>query len=138
MQSSCNITDENLDIYLSLNTSEPFPLSFDVLTSFEDFSNFTALYFKNVSLRDILFHQNSSQVLAGQRIWTFFFWITFVVGMAGNLLVVYVLLRRQEMHTVTNMFLLNLGIVDILYLLATIPSTANWTNYWPFAEFLCK
>ena len=113
-------------------------MSTDILLSFEDFANYTVFNFNNVSLKEILFNQNASHALSSQRIWTFFFWITFVAGMGGNWLVVYIVAKTRQMWSVTNLYLLNLAIVDILYLLATIPSTANWTNYWPFEEFLCK
>ena len=113
-------------------------MSTDIFLSFEDFANFTVYNFDNVSLREILFNQDAVHVLSGQRIWTFFFWITFVAGMVGNGLVVYIIAKTRKMWSVTNMYLLNLAIVDMLYLLSTIPSTANWTNYWPLEEFLCK
>ena len=105
---------------------------------FNDMSNFSMFIFSNYSLSDLEFDSGNIQVLTRHRIWPFFFWITFVVGMIGNWLVVYVLCRKKQMRTVTNMFLLNLAIVDILYLLTTIPNTSYWTDYWPFGGFMCK
>ena len=113
-------------------------MSTDIFLSFEDFANFTVLNLDNISLEEILFNQDVVHVISGQRVWTFFFWITFVAGMIGNGLVVYIIAKTKKMWSVTNMYLLNLAIVDMLYLLSTIPSTANWTNYWPLEEFLCK
>ena len=108
------------------------------LINYDDITNFTLFKLSNISLLDLLDNHAVTDILARHRIWIFFFWITFVVGMGGNWLVVYVLLRTKQMRTVTNMFLLNLAIVDILYLLTTIPRTSYWTDYWPFGEFMCK
>ena len=110
-----------------------------VLLSFDDMTNYTLFRLSNLSLSDLTFDPQDTQILARHRIWPFFFWITFVVGLCGNSLVVYVICRMKQLRTVTNMYLLNLAIVDILYLIDTIPNTSyGWTDYWPFGEFMCK
>ena len=80
----------------------------------------------------------TTAVISRHRIWPCFFWITFVIGMFGNWLVVYILFRKKNLRTVTNLYLLNLAVVDILYLMTTIPNTSFWTNYWPWGQFMCK
>lgn len=119
------------------NTDPDRPTS-ELLLNFDDMTNFTLFKLGNFSMSDLVFDPRDTQVLSHNRIWPFFFWITFVVGMCGNSLVVYVLCRMKQMRTVTNMYLLNLAIVDILYLMTTIPNTSYWTDYWPFGEFMCK
>ena len=102
-----------------------------------DFTNYTLFRLNNRSFTDI-HNQNSSQVFSRHRIWPLLFWITFIIGMCGNWLVVYVVFRAKQMQTVTNVYLLNLAVVDVLYLMSTIPNTSYWTNYWPVGDFMCK
>lgn len=63
----------------------------------------------------------------------------FVVGLLGNTLAIYVILRYAKMKTVTNMYILNLALADEIYILG-IPmlTTQNVLSYWPFGEFLCR
>ncbi|KAI5089805.1 somatostatin receptor type 5-like isoform X2 [Silurus meridionalis] len=63
----------------------------------------------------------------------------FIVGVIGNTLAIYVVLRYVKMKTVTNIYILNLAIADELYLLG-LPflSTQNALSYWPFGSFLCR
>nr|AKQ63070.1 DH31-like receptor 2 [Platynereis dumerilii] len=68
------------------------------------------------------------------------FGFIFIVGIAGNSLVVYVILAKPQMRSVTNLLLLNLAIADISFLLICIPFTAY--KYvalgWTFGDVLCK
>ena len=113
----------------------PLPPDLFVIGSMTNFSLFRL---SNISLSDLVNNAGNSQVLSRHRMWPLFFWITFVVGMSGNWLVVYAVFRARKMRTVTNIYLLNLAIGDILYLMSTIPNTSYWTNYWPFGDFMCK
>ncbi|XP_027034875.1 somatostatin receptor type 5 [Tachysurus fulvidraco] len=63
----------------------------------------------------------------------------FIVGLIGNTLAIYVVLRYVKMKTVTNIYILNLAIADELYILG-LPflSTQNVLSYWPFGSFLCR
>ncbi|XP_062307358.1 somatostatin receptor type 5-like [Osmerus eperlanus] len=65
--------------------------------------------------------------------------IVFMVGLLGNTLAIYVVLRYAKMKTVTNMYILNLALADEIYILG-IPmlTTQNVLSYWPFGEFLCR
>ncbi|XP_048350747.1 somatostatin receptor type 5 [Sphaerodactylus townsendi] len=60
------------------------------------------------------------------------------VGLSGNTLVIYVVLRYAKMKTVTNIYILNLAIADVLFMLG-LPflATQNAISYWPFGSFLC-
>ncbi|XP_062956587.1 somatostatin receptor type 5 [Cynocephalus volans] len=61
------------------------------------------------------------------------------VGLGGNALVIYVVLRHAKMKTVTNIYILNLAVADVLLLLG-LPflATQNAVSYWPFGVFLCR
>ncbi|XP_049416421.1 somatostatin receptor type 5-like isoform X1 [Epinephelus fuscoguttatus] len=65
--------------------------------------------------------------------------IVFIVGLLGNPLVIYVVVRYTKMKTVTNMYILNLALADELYILG-IPflGTNSALSYWPYGDFFCK
>ncbi|XP_059896641.1 somatostatin receptor type 5-like [Gadus macrocephalus] len=63
----------------------------------------------------------------------------FIVGLLGNTLVIYVVVRYAKMKTVTNMYILNLAVADELYILGIpILGTQSVLSYWLYGEFLCK
>lgn len=65
--------------------------------------------------------------------------IVFIVGLMGNTLVIYVVVRYTKMKTVTNLYILNLALADELYILG-IPflGTNSVLYYWPYGDFFCK
>ncbi|XP_019636149.1 PREDICTED: G-protein coupled receptor 54-like [Branchiostoma belcheri] len=66
--------------------------------------------------------------------------VVFLVGLTGNSLVIYVVARFSEMHTVTNYYISNLAITDLAFLICCLPFTA--INYvaleWKLGLFMCK
>uniref|UniRef100_A0A2I2ZC48 Type-1 angiotensin II receptor n=1 Tax=Gorilla gorilla gorilla TaxID=9595 RepID=A0A2I2ZC48_GORGO len=66
--------------------------------------------------------------------------IIFVVGIFGNSLVVIVIYFYMKLKTVASVFLLNLALADLCFLL-TLPLWAVYTAMeyrWPFGNYLCK
>lgn len=64
----------------------------------------------------------------------------FVIGIVGNSMVVAVIYCYMKLKTVANIFVLNLAVSDLTFLI-TLPmwATVTATRYhWPFGEFLCK
>ncbi|XP_007253823.3 type-1 angiotensin II receptor [Astyanax mexicanus] len=64
----------------------------------------------------------------------------FVIGMVGNSMVVVVIYRYMKLKTVANVFVLNLAVSDLTFLI-TLPMWATFTAtgyHWPFGSFLCK
>lgn len=64
----------------------------------------------------------------------------FVIGLVGNSMVVAVIYCYMKLKTVANIFVLNLAVSDLTFLL-TLPmwATVTATGYnWPFGSFLCK
>ncbi|XP_061424928.1 delta-type opioid receptor-like [Lethenteron reissneri] len=65
--------------------------------------------------------------------------IVCVLGVSGNLLVMFVILRYTKMKTATNIYIFNLALADAL---ATSTMPFQSTNYmldtWPFGQILCK
>ncbi|XP_053349973.1 type-1 angiotensin II receptor [Clarias gariepinus] len=64
----------------------------------------------------------------------------FVIGIVGNSMVVAVIYRYMKLKTVANVFVLNLAVSDLTFLV-TLPMWATFTALgynWPFGSFLCK
>lgn len=63
-----------------------------------------------------------------------------VLGVAGNLLVIYVILAKDGMRTVTNLLLLNLAVADLSFVLVIPPFTAYQFAIfsWPFGSTVCR
>lgn len=61
------------------------------------------------------------------------------IGLIGNGLVIYVVLRFAKMKTVTNLYILNLAISDALFLMS-LPFliTTSILHYWTFGAAMCK
>ncbi|XP_068609245.1 neuropeptide FF receptor 2-like [Brachionichthys hirsutus] len=66
--------------------------------------------------------------------------LIFLVCMAGNGAVCFVVLRSRNMRTVTNLFILNLAVSDLLVGVFCMPATLldNIVTGWPFGSAVCK
>ncbi|KAL1005655.1 hypothetical protein UPYG_G00061860 [Umbra pygmaea] len=62
-----------------------------------------------------------------------------VVGLAGNTLVIYIVLHYLKTESVTNIYILNLAIADELFMLG-LPFLAvqNALLTWPFGSLMCR
>lgn len=72
-------------------------------------------------------------------LWTFYS-IIFLLGVGGNSAVCFILHRRKSLKTVTNLFILNLALSDLIFS-CTIPLEFPIivSDYkWPYAPFFCK
>lgn len=65
--------------------------------------------------------------------------IVCLVGLCGNTLVIYVVLRFSKMQTVTNMYIFNLAVADEMFLIG-LPFLIATFSYkaWPFGSLMCK
>lgn len=79
------------------------------------------------------------QNLYVQTVFYIFYIIIFVVGVIGNMLVCYVVFRNKAMHTVTNFFITNLALSDILLCVLAVPFTPLYTflERWIFGVAMC-
>ncbi|EGV93775.1 Neuropeptide FF receptor 1, partial [Cricetulus griseus] len=66
--------------------------------------------------------------------------LIFVLCMVGNTLVCFTVLKNRHMRTVTNMFILNLAVSDLLVGIFCMPTTLvdNLITGWPFDNATCK
>lgn len=65
--------------------------------------------------------------------------IIFVLGVFGSVLVCFVVFRNRAMQTVTNLFITNLALSDILLCIFAVPLTPMYTflGRWVFGRLLC-
>uniref|UniRef100_A0A6V7JM72 G-protein coupled receptors family 1 profile domain-containing protein n=1 Tax=Bracon brevicornis TaxID=1563983 RepID=A0A6V7JM72_9HYME len=75
-----------------------------------------------------------------QAIFYFLYGLIFVVGIFGNALVCFVVVRNPQMQTVTNLFITNLALSDILLCVLAVPFTPLYTflGRWVFGKTLCR
>ncbi|XP_053676010.1 somatostatin receptor type 5-like [Anopheles nili] len=81
----------------------------------------------------------SIQMPVGNVISMILYALVAIVGLFGNTLVIYVVLRFSKMQTVTNMYILNLAIADQCFLIG-IPFliTTMHLGEWTFGNAMCK
>ncbi|XP_068220309.1 prolactin-releasing peptide receptor-like [Palaemon carinicauda] len=74
-----------------------------------------------------------------QAIFYIEYFTIFLLGIFGNCLVCYVVFRNKNMHTVTNYFITNLALADILLCVLAVPFTPLYTfmGEWLFGSVLC-
>lgn len=65
--------------------------------------------------------------------------LIFVTGVCGNILVCFVVFRKSSMQTVTNFFIANLALSDILLCALAVPFTPlyHFMKTWAFGSLLC-
>jgi neuropeptide F receptor len=65
--------------------------------------------------------------------------LIFIIGITGNSLVVYVVCAKKNMQSVTNLFIMNLALSDILMDLLAVPFTpiAYFQEEWKLGKYLC-
>lgn len=85
---------------------------------------------------------NTRNVSSNFRIVKLILYVTiFLISATGNSLVCIVILRKREMKTVTNYFILNLAIADLTLTCICIPFDipVQEMNYaWPYGAFMCR
>ncbi len=69
-----------------------------------------------------------------------FYSIIFIISLSGNSLVCYVIFSTRQMRTVTNLYIVNLTISDMMITLIYIPFNIMrfLLDDWPFGQLLCK
>ncbi|XP_035495832.1 neuropeptide FF receptor 1 like 2 [Scophthalmus maximus] len=119
-----NMGEEGLELEGSATTA---PLS---NTSLDGATNITNITFSP-------YYQHSLYVAASYILAYFFI---FLLCMVGNCLVCLIVMENRRMRTVTNLFILNLAISDLLVGIFCIPTTLvdNLVTGWPFSNIVCK
>ena len=81
----------------------------------------------------------SETIFAALEFSKVFHYVAAVFGIIGNLLIIMIYLKFAKLRTVTNTYILNMAVSDLLYVI-TVPIflISIWNNSWPFGEFICK
>lgn len=135
---------DDLDLFVSYSSSSssstqlppssPPPLATTVATTLVTLATLSTSGSKPTN-------RSVSRVSADVPIWVIpCYSIILLCAVVGNLLVVLTLVQNRRMRTITNVFLLNLAISDILLGVLCMPVTLVGTllRNFIFGEFLCK
>ena len=108
------------------------------LPEFQDFSDTNYTDYGN-GTNDTLDYDIPEAPMWASYIVQVLYAIVCIVGLGGNTLVIYVVVRFSKMQTVTNLYIVNLAIADELFLIG-IPFLISTMNlgYWPFGKIACK
>ena len=120
---------------------ERMPYAMDLIHSAEEVGSNISQQYNDCSKvaqdldREIRFHHILYEILV-----PVVFSIIAAVGLFGNLLVIYTIVRKDQMHTSLNVLLVNLAASDLLFLLICVPFTAYHYSSptWSLGEILCN
>lgn len=104
----------------------------------DDLESLNLSLYGNYSGNETFFCGNTNQTTL-YTITQILYAIVCVVGLFGNSLVIYVVVRFSKMQTVTNMYIVNLAVADECFLIG-IPFliTTMALQLWPFGNIMCK
>ncbi|XP_062556279.1 prolactin-releasing peptide receptor [Armigeres subalbatus] len=120
-----------------------------VTGSQEAFSEAVTMTFSSVSepagrnsTGQALIQDNASDVMTNEMVQVVFCLLyssIFILGIFGNVLVCYVVFRNKAMQSVTNLFITNLALSDILLCVLAVPFTPSYTFFgrWIFGKVIC-
>lgn len=88
---------------------------------------------------NFLMEDDSTRLVAVQVILILAYSTIILFGVTGNSLVIYVVYKFKNLRTVTNFFIVNLAVADLLVNTLCLPSTLVNTLYgkWMFGQVLC-
>ncbi|XP_005392826.1 PREDICTED: neuropeptide FF receptor 2 [Chinchilla lanigera] len=91
----------------------------------------------DINITYVSYYLHQPQVAA---IFIISYFVIFFLCMVGNIMVCFIVARNKHMHTVTNLFILNLAISDLLVGIFCMPITLldNIIAGWPFGSTMCK
>ncbi|TMW46231.1 hypothetical protein DOY81_008689 [Sarcophaga bullata] len=124
-----------------VNTTEPFLATKAVnhASRLNLLGDLNTMYFSTTAPA---VEQERDDVIHNRMVQVFFciLYVTvFILGVFGNVLVCFVVLRNKAMQTVTNIFITNLALSDILLCILAVPFTPIYTfmGRWAFGHTLC-
>uniref|UniRef100_UPI003BEF4C88 Isoform 2 of Neuropeptide FF receptor 2,Soluble cytochrome b562 n=1 Tax=Homo sapiens TaxID=9606 RepID=UPI003BEF4C88 len=93
--------------------------------------------YSDINITYVNYYLHQPQVAA---IFIISYFLIFFLCMMGNTVVCFIVMRNKHMHTVTNLFILNLAISDLLVGIFCMPITLldNIIAGWPFGNTMCK
>ncbi|XP_008155688.2 neuropeptide FF receptor 2 [Eptesicus fuscus] len=93
--------------------------------------------YSDINITYVNYYLHHAQVAA---VFIISYFLIFFLCMVGNTVVCFIVMRNKHMHTVTNLFILNLAISDLLVGIFCMPITLldNIIAGWPFGSTMCK
>nr|XP_020008497.1 neuropeptide FF receptor 2 [Castor canadensis] len=93
--------------------------------------------YSDLNITYVNYYLHQPQVAA---IFIISYFLIFFLCMVGNTVVCFIVARNKHMHTVTNLFIFNLAISDLLVGIFCMPITLldNIIAGWPFGSMMCK
>ena len=87
--------------------------------------------------------EDDASLSLGKRQWFIIFkysvyCIIFLISLIGNTMVCFVVCRRMKTKTVTNYFIMNLAVSDLLYTLCVPFDVFGENDDWPYGAIMCK
>ena len=84
--------------------------------------------------------ENEIAPLPGEWALIVLYIVTFLIGFTGNCLVCFAIWRNRTMRTITNIFIVNLSLADLVVIVLVLPFAlcVDVTNTWFFGEVFCK
>ena len=81
----------------------------------------------------------SDTIFAALEFSKVFHYVSAVFGILGNLLIIAIYLKFSRIRNVTNTYIFNIALSDLIYVV-TVPVflISIWNNSWPFGDFICK
>ncbi|KAF7995013.1 hypothetical protein HCN44_004485 [Aphidius gifuensis] len=117
----------------------------DLVTSYNNNDDDTSAGLFNASTSDNIpiehmpnrFYRHSISMTA---VYCIAYLFVFIVGLIGNSFVIAVVYRSPRMRTVTNFFIVNLAVADVLVIVFCLPATliGNILVPWVLGRFMCK
>ncbi|XP_078284222.1 chemokine XC receptor 1-like [Rhinoraja longicauda] len=84
------------------------------------------------------FCDNHESILFGEIFTQVLYSLIFIFCLIGNILVFWILMKYEKLKTVTNIFILNLVISDLLFACSLPFWTVDHTHGWIFGKAMCK
>ncbi|TTH23535.1 Neuropeptide Y receptor type 2 [Bagarius yarrelli] len=83
--------------------------------------------------------EDSTQLVGVQVVLIFAYSAIILLGVSGNSLVIFVVFRFRSLSTVTNFFIVNLAVADLLVNALCLPFTlmATLSGQWKFGQVMC-
>lgn len=109
-------------------------------SDFYDISQLYAYYFDSGLLSDQIQKEIHLDFSPMSIVLILLYSTVFLVGLLGNIFVIVVIIKFKSMRTLTNVFLVNLTLGDILVVLICVPLTLGNTVYrkWIYGSTMCK
>jgi hypothetical protein len=84
---------------------------------------------------------NQDETLSSLIFFTIVYVLVLISGLVGNFIVLYVILKNNDLKHFTNYFFANLSAADVFVLLFCIPTAIHdiWAkDQWHMGKFFCK